>query len=124
MDALAATPKNIETQFREMNRAMALVLLEECFDKATADNAPFSAKLDLLKLNTKLGELEPKVAQQSVGNGVTFIISLPGTAQNPGQTIVSECVSEAKMVLELPEMLEKPSFLPEKSSVLMPADHE
>ena len=76
MSALSTQNLPTETHFRDLSRAMSLVLLEECFDAATMQDAPFSRKLDLLKLTTKLGDLEPKQVVATQGSGFQLIINL------------------------------------------------
>lgn len=115
------TPADLDTQFKAMNRAMALVLLEECYDVATADNAPFSAKIKLLELNVKLGELEPKQAAVAPGAGIQFIINLPATATSAAQTLTIDSTAQpqdAEFSIDL--MPPKPSFLPSMSELVFP----
>jgi hypothetical protein len=109
-------PPDFESKFRGMNRAMALVLLEECYDKVTAENAPFSAKLDLLKLNVKLGELEPKQVLTPVGNNIQFVINLPQMPGMAAETITIEG-NDGFFESEPPP---RPEYLPDYSLVLVP----
>lgn len=123
-------PPDIETQFKATNRAMALVLLEECYDKVTAENAPFSAKLDLLKLNVKLGELEPKQVVGPVGNAIQFIINLPQVPGMDAKTITidgnsGENEENAVFSMILDSVFDedpppRPEYLPDYSNVIIP----
>lgn len=118
---LPDAPADLETQFKAMNRAMALVLLEDCYDVAMAENASFNAKLDLLKLNVKLGELEPKQAAVAPGSGVQFIINLPSIGGAPAQTLTIDAAPHAEdgefsMDLTPP----RPAFLPAQSDLVFP----
>lgn len=83
--------------FRDMNRAMALVLLEECFDKAGDVDANFATKMELLKLNVKLGDLEPKQVLMPSGSGFSVQIVLSSGAPAP--------VAKEKVVEHTPEYL-------------------
>lgn len=111
-----AIPTELPTElhFREMNRAMALVLLEECYDRAVDDKAPLSAKMDLLKLNVKLGDLEPKQTIIPAGNGfqINFVFSGSAPAGFPQGTTIDATPTlvvehELKSEPVLPEYLKK-----------------
>ena len=117
------TPADLDTQFKAMNRAMALVLLEECYDVATADNAPFSAKIKLLELNVKLGELEPKQAVIAPGAGIQFVINLPATATTAAQTLTIDSTAQPEdAAFSIDLMPPRPEFLPALSEVVFPDD--
>lgn len=117
------TPADLDTQFKAMNRAMALVLLEECYDVATADNAPFSAKIKLLELNVKLGELEPKQAVIAPGAGIQFVINLPATATTAAQTLTIDSTAQPEdAAFSIDLMPPKPAFLPAASELVFPDD--
>lgn len=70
-----------EEHFKSLSKAMSLVLLEECYDLAIADDAPFSRKLDLLKMTVKLGDLEPKQNMAITGSGFSIKIVFGAEAE-------------------------------------------
>lgn len=75
-----------DEKFRSMNKAMALVLLEECYDAAIQNDAPFSRKLELLKLNAKLGDLEPRANSALINAGAGAVINFHFSRPPPGET--------------------------------------
>lgn len=102
----APTKLPTEQHFRDLNRAMALVLLEECYDHAVSDGSSFNSKLDLLKLNVKLGDMEPKQQVAIAGNGFSINFIFSGAAPEPVERVVAGTVIE-----QSPEKLPVPVFL-------------
>lgn len=90
-----------EEDFKNLNRAMARVLLEECYDRVIDKDAPLSSKMELLKLNVKLGDLEPKQAMQLNGSGFSVQIMFNGAGALAGR--------QEKIVEDVPD--DTPSFL-------------
>lgn len=76
-----------EDYFRSLNRGMALNLLNECYDLAIASDAPFARKFELLKLNVKLGDLEPKQMVAQTGTGFSIQIVFNDESAVSGVTI-------------------------------------
>lgn len=85
-----ATPstENLPTEerFRALNKAMALVLLNDCYDEAIKIDAPFSRKMELLKLNAKLGDLEPRANSALINAGSGAVINFHFSRPPPGET--------------------------------------
>lgn len=87
-------------RFRDMNRAMALVLLEECYDLVVRPNATLTSKMELLKLNVKLGDMEPK--QSIIPSGTGFSVQIVLSGGVPQAASITE-----KVVESVPEYLSK-----------------
>ena len=111
----------LEDYFKSRNRAHSLVLLEELYEQAIAEDAPFSRKLELYKLTTKLGDLEPKATAVHTGTGFTIRIHFD-TPQDEktvsGATIDNEVdVGE----LDSPPAFLTPSLITDNLASLSPA---
>lgn len=87
-------------RFRNMNRAMALVLLEECYDRVVSPGATLTSKMELLKLNVKLGDMEPKQSILPSGTGFSVQIILSGGPS-------AAPINAEKVVESVPEYLSK-----------------
>jgi hypothetical protein len=100
-DAIEAL-KNLSTEetFRVRSKAMALNLLDVCYDHVTseAEPAPFSQKLDMLKTAAKFADLEPKQALPGGGaGGASFSIRVVYSGAGRG----SVTIDHEDVVLEI-----------------------
>jgi len=81
-----------EETFKVKSKAMALNLLEACYDTVTNLDvpAPFVQKLDMLKTVAKFGDLEPK--QNTAPIGVGFSIRVVYSGSERGESLASGSV--------------------------------
>lgn len=70
-----------EETFKVKSKAMALNLLDECYDHVTNHDqpAPFAHKLDMLKTAARFGDLEPKQNVAPIGVGFSIRVVYSGT---------------------------------------------
>ena len=93
---LERTMREVKEQglsFRAKARAQAEELLAHSFEIATDPTQSSAVRLDAIKWTAKVGDLEPKVKEESkTGGGLTLSITFAGQApqQVVGQTIDAE----------------------------------
>ena len=115
--------KNLSTEetFRVKSKAMALTLLDVCYNDVTSTNepAPFAQKLEMLKTTAKFADLEPRQNQiPQVGFSIRVVYS--GDSKHPAGATFSvdgEVIDE----LDAPPAYFLPSAVTEILASLTPA---
>lgn len=110
----------LEEYFKSRNRAHSLVLLEELYTQATAEDAPFSRKLELYKLTTKLGDLEPKQTVAAAGSKFSIRIVFN---EEENEKVVSGVTVDNDIgmdMLDTPPAFMTPSFITDNLASLRP----
>jgi hypothetical protein len=90
-DAALEKLKTLSTEetFKVKSKAMALNLLDECYDTVVSRDipAPFAQKIEMLKTVAKFADLEPRQNSSPVGVGFSIRVVYSGADSKAGATI-------------------------------------
>lgn len=90
--------KTLSTEeiFKAKSKAMALNLLDECYDVVTSHDAPapFSQKIEMLKTVAKFADLEPKADRIPIGVGFSIKVVYSGAAPAHGAVTIDQEIGE------------------------------
>jgi hypothetical protein len=109
-----------EETFKVKSKAMALVLLDACYDHVTSVNepAPFSQKLDMLKTAAKFADLEPKQFQpNNSGGGFSIRVVYSGA----GRGAVTIDHDDVVLEIDAPPNYLAPSPITDSLAALRPS---
>jgi hypothetical protein len=109
-----------EQSFKNLAQAMAMNLLEDCFQRVFSDEAPYDDKVDFLKLTAKLGDLEPRPANTPIGTNFSIkVVYGGGGGQVPAGGVTIEQTAEPESLPETPSYF-TPSFTTTHIAALSP----
>ena len=122
MGAVAALDdlKKLSTEeiFKVKSKAMALNLLDECYDVVTSRDtpAPFSQKVEMLKTVAKFADLEPKQNVTPIGVGFSIRVVYSGTGPARGGVVIDQ---DPELPIDTPAYLSR-SFSTDLLATLTP----
>ena len=109
-----------EETFKVKSKAMALNLLDTCYDVVTSHDvpAPFSQKIEMLKTVAKFADLEPKQNALPIGVGFSIKVIYSGTGPARGGVTIDH---ETSLLNDPPTFLTR-SFSTDMLATLSPPE--